>query len=362
MKKAGSGFSTRIDAENGWPGSANCIQEIGVKDMQDFGIDILEYTGLSEDSIAAGTTFPFRYATKKMYGFCVPDFSSTEATALSEQTIKTFKKLFNDTVMNDKLTSYIADISYSWACILVCSFTAIVLGYLYLILIRYIGALIIWLSIALLQLSLIGGGVYMYMESDNYEEGSDYRDWLKYAAYAIWGVASLFLCCICCCWRSIKIGIAVYESTAEYVAANLRIFWLPLIAYIVCALWLACWLVSAVFAFSVGEPTQREGYEFLTEIKWSTNTRYVILYQLFMLFWINAFIMGMCQFIIAASACIWYFEVGSDTGGSGTVGRGIYWGFRFHMGSVAFGAALIAICQIMRVLFEYYRKKIQAAT
>jgi len=146
------------------------------------------------------------------------------------------------------------------------------------------------------------------------------------------------------------------------VAKNLRIFFLPLITYFVCAIWLTCWLVSAVFVFSIGEPTSREGYPFITEMKWDDNTRYIVLFQLFMLFWINAFIMGMCQFIIAASACIWYFEVNSDTGGAGTVGRGVYWAFRFHMGSVAFGAALIAICQMIRVIFEYYRKKIQAAT
>ena len=134
-----------------------------------------------------------------MYGFCVPDLDTENVSALSEETIKTFKKLFNDTVLGDKLTSYLADISYSWVVILVCSFTAILLGYIYLILIRYLGALIIWLSIALLQLSLIGGGVYMYFESNSYEETSDYRDYLKYAAYATWGVAGLFLCCICCC-------------------------------------------------------------------------------------------------------------------------------------------------------------------
>ena len=32
------------------------------------------------------------------------------------------------------------------------------------------------------------------------------------------------------------------------------------------------------------------------------------------------------------------------------------------MGSVAFGAALIAICQLIRVIFEYYRRKIQSMT
>jgi len=92
------------------------------------------------------------------------------------------------------------------------------------------------------------------------------------------------------------------------------------------------------------------------------STRYIVIYQLFVLFWVNAFITGICQFIIAASACIWYFEVNSDTRGAGTVGRAVHWAFRYHMGSVAFGAAVIAICQLIRVIFEYYRKKIQAAT
>merc|ERR1719362_1898106 len=30
------------------------------------------------------------------------------------------------------------------------------------------------------------------------------------------------------------------------------------------------------------------------------------------------------------------------------------------MGSVAFGSFLIAVCQMLRFLFEYYRKKIKA--
>ena len=357
MLFSNSGFSKDTS-----PGNASCIQEIDLNYLKEWGIDISTYTGMSEEAIAAGTKFPYRYDTIKMYGFCVPDLNVEGAGALSEETIKTFKKLFQDTIMADKLTSYIADVAYSWKVIIVCSVTAVALGYIYLLLIRCMGALIIWLSIVLLQVSLIGGGAYMYMESDSYEEESDYRDYLKYAAYGIWGVAAMFLCCVCCCWRSIQIGIAVYSATAEYVASNLRIYILPIISYLVCGIWLAVWMVSAVYTFSIGEPTSREGYEFITEMKWEDNTRYIVLFQIFMLFWINAFIMGMVQFVIAASACIWYFECNSDTGGKGTVGRGTYWAFRFHMGSVAFGSALIAICQLIRVVFEYYRKKIQAAT
>lgn len=298
-----------------------------------------------------------------MYGFCLPKLDTDSVSAFSKNTVETFDKLFEETVMNDKITSYIYDIVNAWQVLAICAGTSIVLGYLYLLLIRCMGAIIVWLSIILLQLALIAGGAYVYNESNDYPEGNDYRDWLKYAAYTIWGIAGLFFVCICCCWNAIRIGIAVYQTTAEYVSKNLRIFLLPLVTYLVAAIWLCIWLVSFIYVFSVGDPVARDPpYQFITEIKWSDNTRYVVVYQIFMLFWINAFVMGMCQFIIAASACIWYFEVNSDTQGKGTVGRGIYWGFRYHMGSIAFGAAIIAICQTIRVVFEYYRRKIQAAT
>ena len=138
----------------------------------------------------------------------------------------------------------------------------------------------------------------------------------------------------------------------------MRVYLLPLVTDLVETIWFTIWLVSAIWVFSIGEPEPREGYEFITEIKWETKTRNIVYYQIFMLFWINAFIMGVCQFIIGASACIWYFEVNSDTEGKGTIGRGMWWAFRYHLGSVAFGAALIAICQMIRAIFEYYAKKI----
>ena len=135
--------------------------------------------------------------------------------------------------MGDKITSYAADIYYAWKLILTCSATAILLGYTYLILIRWLGGLIVWLSIILIQLSLIIGGWYMYDSSEDYDEESDYRDWVKYAAYGIWGLAGLYFLCVCCCFNAIRIGVAVYQTTADYVTSNVRIYLLPFCAYIV---------------------------------------------------------------------------------------------------------------------------------
>ena len=83
----------------------------------------------------------------------------------------------------------------------------------------------------------------------------------------------------------------------------------------------------------------------------------MVAYHVFGLFWINAFILGVNSFVIGASACLWYFEVSTDTKGRGTVNRAYSMAFSYHLGSVAFGSFIIAVCQMIRLVFEYYRKK-----
>lgn len=141
----------------------------------------------------------------------------------------------------------------------------------------------------------------------------------------------------------------------------MKIFTLPFIMFILELVWASFWIFCAIYIFSVGTPESHPDYEFVTNIKWTTKTRYTFLYHIFGLFWLNAFIVGVTQFIIGCSACLWYFEVSTDTKGTNTLSRAFYWTFRYHLGSIAFGSFCIAVCQIIRFLFEYYRRKIGAA-
>lgn len=137
----------------------------------------------------------------------------------------------------------------------------------------------------------------------------------------------------------------------------MHVFLLPLAACIITFLWYVLWLSSAIFIFSVGTPEPREGFEFITEMKWDENTRYILIYHVFMLLWVNAFIIGAIQFIIGASACIWYFTCKTDRQGKDTILEAMGWLFKYHWGSVAIGSMIIAICQMIRLAFEYYRQK-----
>ena len=66
---------------------------------------------------------------------------------------------------DSKVTQYFADVAYSWKVLAICSGTALVLAYLYLFLIRLIGAILVWGTIFLLQVSLLAGGYYIYDQS-----------------------------------------------------------------------------------------------------------------------------------------------------------------------------------------------------
>ena len=58
---------------------------------------------------------------------------------------------------------------------------------------------------------------------------------------------------------------------------------------------------------------------------------------------------------------MWYFSFTSDRAGKGSLFTGIKWILRYHWGSIAFGSFIIALVQFIRIIFEYYRKKIQMA-
>lgn len=80
---------------------------------------------------------------------------------------------------------------------------------------------------------------------------------------------------------------------------------------------------------------------------------------MFGFFWITAFIIAILQFTIAATTALWYFGSNSDDTPSVSVCKGIWWAFRYHLGSLAFGSFIIAVVTMLKVIFEYYAKKVE---
>lgn len=102
----------------------------------------------------------------------------------------------------------------SWQVILVSAVTALILAYLYLFMIRLVGGIIIYISIVLIIIGLTGGGLYAFFKADDYDTEDPFHSYVTWAAYVIWGIDVLVILSVLCCFHAIKIGIAVFKTTA----------------------------------------------------------------------------------------------------------------------------------------------------
>mmetsp|Transcript_48467 Transcript_48467/g.65806 ORF Transcript_48467/g.65806 Transcript_48467/m.65806 type:complete len:655 (-) Transcript_48467:96-2060(-) len=314
----------------------------------------------------AGKNFQaLRYAATGVVGhFCYPQVDTLTGAggSLAKEAIQGMETYFYDMFGSETLTNLADDIGETWKPLVGSLGIAFFLGFIFLLLIRCVGGFLIYLFILLAELMFLAGGFYAwYYKKNEYDPESNYYKGLYYGAIISWSLAGLLACIVCCCWSAIKLGIAVFKATAQFINSTPSIFTLPITFTILAGGWVIFWCASFVFLYSIGTPEPNPEFTSLTTITWSDQTRYMVLYYLFGGLWVNSFFIGACQFLIAACACIWYFTCNSDNKGYGTMSKAFSWLFCKHLGSIGFGSFLIAVIQLIRILFEYYRRKIQVA-
>jgi len=146
--------------------------------------------------------------------FCVPN----GADYVDNKTLESFKTAFFGSVYGNAAASYFHDIAAAWAVLLIAAIATIILSYLYLFAARLFGGFIIIIAFISAIALCIGGGFYTYFYArKKYEPENPVYNYLAYAAYVCWGLAGLIFFAIICCYDAIKIGIAVFKTTAQYV-------------------------------------------------------------------------------------------------------------------------------------------------
>ena len=76
---------------------------------------------------------------------------------------------------------------------------------------------------------------------------------MKWCGIGLWILAGLYLIILLCCCGRIKLGIAIIEATSQFVANKFSIFLVPIVFFLIIMIWIAYWIVSAVYVYSVGE-------------------------------------------------------------------------------------------------------------
>jgi hypothetical protein len=236
-----------------------------------------------------------KYNTKLYLSrYCVP----TDAEYLSK-----IEEYFG----GSKLTKYIGDLATCWWVILVMLGISTVLAMIYCFLLRIVAKPIIYLSFIIILVMFIGGGFYCFFNTNKYLESDNTKTVMQAMGILLWVLAVVYIIILLCCCSRIKLGIAIMQAASDFVRNTIGVFFVPLTFFVIIGVWITFWVVSAIYLYSVGEARKDPDYP-ITTIEWTGTTKYLFIYFIFALFWVSAFIIGCAQFIIAATACIWYFE------------------------------------------------------
>ena len=237
---------------------------------------------------------PFRYDTTPFGGFCKPNLDNVIFEELTHALEGMLEKFYQE-IAGKTGAKIVEDIVNAYQVIALSCLTALIIGYLFLFFIRCVGGAVLYIFLILLELLLGLGGLYAYYYAEEYQGPESTKKYFTYGAYVLWGLCALEFISVCCCWKAIRIAIAVYKTTAQYVSSNLRIQLLPLFSWVILVVWGGVWTYSTAYVYTVGEVEQRaKPLEFLSDIKHDSQTRYILFYQLFALFWVSAMINSLC--------------------------------------------------------------------
>ncbi|CAE8622772.1 unnamed protein product [Polarella glacialis] len=239
------------------------------------------------------------------------------------------------------------------------------------------------------------------------------RKALEIVAYILWGLAGIWFLIVVLLNKRIRLAIAVNKVAAQFVYNNPLILAVPIVQIVIAFFWLLVWMSCASFILSQvptgyvpseSFATYAEAYGTNTvpgkcTDKWPTgfvwkssgdlsatndtcsgnmgnvsgmvpacwkcgDPRYVMdarfAYVFFTLLWNNAFLVAIGQCVVAGAVAGWFFMHKDDRGKLPCIRAAVKRTFRYHLGSLAFGAFILAVVQFIRYLMKYLEKQGQA--
>lgn len=246
-------------------------------------------------------------------------------------------------------------------------------------------------------------GVIRPVCSGGYDiDSEELRIALEVISYILWVLAAIYAIAVCCLTDRIKLAIAVNKVASVFVVQTPRILILPGIQVLFAGAWTLVWCLSAAFLLSqvssdyvpsTAFATYAEAYG-TTDIpgkctdKWPTGwvykdeencemingtipacwkcaqPRYAFDWRFWVSFfnylWNSALNVAVGQTIIAGAVCVWFFTPNNEKGSRRAFATAVYNVFRYHLGSCAFGAFIIAVIQLIRYMMKYYEKQAKA--
>lgn len=372
---------------------------------------------------------PWYIASSSLFGRCFPSSSNTSTTT-NEQIIRAQDNPNKEAIGQIKLqqalyrlTAYLnirevgerifSDLAETWWMIGVGLIGACLLSFIWIVLMRFLAGLMVWLSISIILLGT--GGLLAYCSYELYGVWTNPTDssmknilqvsytpeyfndllqlrdtWLAFTI--ILGILFLIIVCVFIFLRQrISIAINLIEEGSKAVGSMCSSLFFPFIPFVLQLCVTCCFLLVAMYLASSGQSDYRvyfkddkcdneecdqfnsndtctkQSFEPCANVcphshcqfvKYTKNSDFswLQLVNVFGLYWGLFFFSAYAELVLAAVFSRWYWTKKGDKMPCCLLLRCMGLAF-YHVGTIAFGSLILAIIRFIRTILEYIEKK-----
>lgn len=370
----GSGATTgNLDAALGPVCVANCPSEAGVVDTLGLAVtNAVPQECIDMGYATAGQTAGYQ-TIDFMNKYCLPNITASPDMNSTLGNIVDGQALSSAEDAMESLTS----IQNAWPILVACFFVSVILGYLYLFLLKIFAKPLIFGTMIITIVGFGGLGLYLILHSDSIQESAQgatnvpdvMSDNTETTSKVLGGIflvlsAGLIVLSLCLC-SSIRTAAAVVEVTCVVIWEMWLMLFLPLFkALIKGGIYLIC-MWGLILLWTTADPETSGGDGVSRSFTHNNTETIFIWYFIFGSLWILAYLDAFYQFVVACMVADYYYEPFDPAGVKETyqchwLMGGLRHGLWEHAGSLAFGSLLIAILQFIQKVLQYAEKQNQA--
>ncbi|RUS76954.1 hypothetical protein EGW08_015274 [Elysia chlorotica] len=296
------------------------------------------------------------------------------------------------------------DVIKSWHIIIACLFVAVILAMIWIVLLRWVTHIAVWLSI-ILFICLFGFATgfsfYKYVQVRDMNVTEEYklpetftfeldyvlsleRTWLVFGCTAGAILLIFVLIILGLCSRIILATNIIAEASVAVSHMWCVLLW-PLVPFLLQLLVIVYSITSMVYIVSMGEkqymngtsdilelfdrvPCNPEGNSTFSElcgfVKYGGDTykTAMLIWMVFMFFWLMNFVIALEEMSLAGAfaSYYWAWDKSRDIPAFPLVSS--FWRcLRYHTGSLAFGSLIIALVQMIVSALEYLNRKLKGS-
>ncbi|KAI9341913.1 plasma-membrane choline transporter-domain-containing protein [Obelidium mucronatum] len=270
------------------------------------------------------------------------------------------------TTASNSLQSILTDVENCWPFYIGAVFLALIISFLWAYLLKIFAKPMVWFTVILVNLTFGGIALFCYFFwqkeyafSISNEVGHDavQVEWQwQTAKYGCFIFTALFAICVLVTIfmrNKIRIACEVLKETSTAIGKMPVIIFFPLLLWLAAAILFVYFIFITLYIVSINSSITLSAFNLpMTQ----TQVNYLLVYHLFGFFWCYAFFQGFNQMTIAGSFATYYWTLDKSNMPKHPVRSSMWRTARYHLGSIALGAMLIAIVQTLRCVMLFVKR------